>query len=256
MNSTLKNTLFRPALAVGALAALWACDDAGTGVEGLDDALVNEDVALIAAEAADEDLSAMTEMFDIGPLGMPGERKMELVRSRTVDHYDAAGELQEGYDALTTASIHSVLEVEGSAERMEMEMSLARTRDIWVTGLEGEETARTANGTGTEARSRARMSDENGDRSYTMSGTVLIEDVVHGVPREEFPWPLSGTITREVQVEKTGGPDGDRSFSKTVVITFNGESVVTMTVDGESFELDLEERSRDRVRRRRGRSGS
>ncbi len=97
------------------------------------------------------------------------------------------------------------------------------------------------------------MSDEHGDRTYTMSGSILIEDVVHGVPRAEFPWPLSGTITREVQIERTGGPDGDLSISRTVVVTFNGESVVSMTVDGESFELDLEERGRDRVRRRRGR---
>jgi hypothetical protein len=253
MSVTLRNRIVKSALGLGAMAALWACDDATTGLDGLEGDLVDQDVALLAADAASGDLSAVTGLFLGGPSAAPGDGRMELVRSRTVDHYDASGAIQDAYDPLTTASIHTVLEVEGATERMEMEMSLSRTRDIWVTGLEGEETSRTANGGGVEARSRARMSDEHGDRTYTMSGTVLIEDVVHGVPREEFPWPLSGTITREIQVEKTGGPDGDQSFSKTVVITFDGESVVTMTVDGEAFELDLEERGRDRVRRRRGR---
>jgi hypothetical protein len=131
-----------------------------------------------------------------------------------------------------------------------MVMSLARTRDLWLTGLEGEETTRTANGTGNVARSRVRVSDEFGERSYALSGELLVEDVVLGVPRSEFPWPLSGTITRFVQVERTGGPGGDRSFTREVVITFNGESVVAMTVDGEAYELDLRRRDRERVRRR------
>ena len=45
--------------------------------------------------------------------------------------------------------------------------------------------------------SRSHHSDENGDRSYDMTSTTVISDVVHAVPREENPYPLSGTITRE-----------------------------------------------------------
>ena len=250
MTTTQRTKRLRHALTLGAIAALWACDDPGTAPDALDDEILARDVALLAADAAAEDLAAMAEPFFGGAFGVPGDSKMELVRSRTVEHFDASGELQDGYDPLTTAAIHLVLEVAGSTERMDMEMSLARSRDLWVTGLEGEETVRTANGSGIESRSRARMSDEYGDRSYAMSGTTQIQDVVHGVPRDQFPWPLSGTITRVVEVEKTGGPGGDRSFTRTVVITFNGESVVTMTVDGEPFELDLGRTDRRRVRRR------
>jgi hypothetical protein len=245
-----RTTTLRRVLAVGALATLGACDDGATGPEFLDDDVLDQDVALLAADAAGEDLVAMTELFPAGGLGAPEAARLELVRSRTVEFYDGDGVLQGEYDASTTASVHTVIEVEGGIERMAMEMSLARTRDLWITGLEGQETTRVGNGTGTEARSRARMSDEHGDRTYTLSGTLLIEDVVHGVPREEFPWPLSGTITRTVQVERIGGPGGDRSIARTVVITFNGGSVVPMTVDGEPFELDLTRRDRRRVERR------
>ena len=60
------------------------------------------------------------------------------------------------------------------------------------------ETTRTVNGTGSSTVSRSHHSDENGDRSYDMTSTTVISDVVHAVPREENPYPLSGTITREM----------------------------------------------------------
>jgi hypothetical protein len=93
------------------------------------------------------------------------------------------------------------------------------------------------------------VSDENGDRQYEMSSTSLVEDVVHGVPRLENPWPLSGTITRTVHVEILSGDEAIVK-DKTVVIKFDGDQYVTMTVDGEDFELDLAERHahrRDRI---------
>ena len=122
-----------------------------------------------------------------------------------------------------------------------------------ITGLEGEETARTANGTGSSAVSRSRHSDQNGDRSYDMTGTTVISDVVHTVPRKENPYPLSGTITRDVIVLIVNGRNGDETRTRHVVITFNGTQFATMTVNGESFEVDLSTRhDRHPLRRRRG----
>jgi len=244
----MKSTL-RGALVVGALTALAACDDDGTGVVVVDDEVLDQDVALLAADAVAEDLAVMTDMLQWAAAGAPGAGMMDLYRSRTVDFYDADGVLQDRYDALTTASIHTVLEVEGDVERMNMDMSLSRTRDMWVTGLEGEETTRTWNGTGTESHSRTRLSDAYGTRTYDMEGTLLVEDVVRAVPVTENPWPLSGTITRTVDIAITGAPGGDRTISRTVVITFTGEQVVTLTVDGVPFECDLGAQDRDRVRR-------
>ena len=85
-----------------------------------------------------------------------------------------------------------------------------------------------------------------------MSSTSLIEDVVHPVPRTHDAWPLSGTITRDVTIVVVNGPDGDVTKSRTVVITFNGTNLATMTVDGESFEIDLSTRSGRHPFRRRG----
>lgn len=85
-----------------------------------------------------------------------------------------------------------------------------------------------------------------------MSSTSLLEDIVHPVPRTDDAWPLSGTITREVTIVIVNGPDGDVTKSRTVVITFNGTNLATMTVDGETFEIDLSTRSGRHPFRRRG----
>ena len=85
-----------------------------------------------------------------------------------------------------------------------------------------------------------------------MSSTSVIEDVVHPVPRTDDAWPLSGTITRNVTINIVDGPDGDVTKSRTVVITFNGTNLATMTVDGESFEVDLSTRSGRHPFRKRG----
>ncbi len=86
-----------------------------------------------------------------------------------------------------------------------------------------------------------------------MTSTSAIEDVVHPVPRTDDAWPLSGTITRNVTVNIVNGPNGDETKTRTVVITFNGTNLPTMTVDGESFEIDLSTRSGRHPFRRRGR---
>ena len=121
-----------------------------------------------------------------------------------------------------------------------------------VSGLEGQETSRTWNGTGSGEASRSQHTDEHGDRSYDMSSTSVIEDVVRALPREENPWPLSGTITRTISVVIVNGPDGDVTREITAVLTFNGMQFVIMTVNGEDFEVDLAARESDRgVRRKR-----
>ncbi|MDT8340344.1 MAG: hypothetical protein RQ751_02440 [Longimicrobiales bacterium] len=73
---------------------------------------------------------------------------MDFTRSRTVEFFDAQGVQQAAWDDFTTASVHTVLEVAGEMGRPGFEWSMDRTRDMWVTGLEGVETERTRSGTG------------------------------------------------------------------------------------------------------------
>jgi len=253
-------TITLRAAALAALAAVAACDDSGTAPAA--DENLDMDVALLAADAAREDLAVMNTVFPLGAAESPvtytvpvAYSVLDYTRSRTVTFFDVDGVEQPSYDALVTASIHTVLEVTGQVTGDGFDWSMNRTRDMWVTGLEGEETERTWNGSGTEDRSRARILEGDAVRTYDLTGTVAVEDVVRGVPRAEHPWPLSGTITRTLVIEVVNGPDGDRTVNRTVVITFNGTRYPDLTVNGESFVLDLGETGANQVRRKFGGNG-
>lgn len=226
--------------------ALAACSD-GTEPEVITDQL-DFDVAMVAADGLLDDLNTITQLF---PLGSGASLAPSFTHSRSVAFFDGAGNPQEAFDELTTASIQIVSEMSGEFSRETWSASISRSREITITGLEGEETSRTANGSGTEEVERSRHLDDGGTRSYEISGTSTIQDLVHGVPKADNPWPLSGTITRQMTVEVVNGPDGDRTVERTAIVTFNGTQFVTMTVNGESFEVDLATRSGNRPFQRR-----
>lgn len=211
--------------------ALAACNLDSAGPDALDDQ-INFDVATVAADGALEDLENIRDAEHRGP----------FEGSRTVTFYDAAGVEQADYDELTTARIVVVSEVSGEMSRDSWSASVARSREVAITGLEGEETTRTVNGTGASAVTRSRHSDEFGTRSYEMSGSSATVDLVLGVPREDNPYPLSGSISRDMTVVITNGPNGDETRRRTATIDFNGTRFATLTVDGETFEVDLDAR--------------
>ncbi len=252
----------RPSAPFAALAALFtlaACADSTTTPTV--DAPLNADVAEVVADAALEDLAVMNAVAPatglgaaFGPFGGRGlGDRAGLERNRTVTAFDAEGVQQEAYDALTTASLHIVTMVEGDISREHFSAAVSRLRDLWVTGLAGEEVERTWNGSGESEVHRTRTTDANGTRSYEMEASATIDDVVRAVDRDAQPWPLSGTITREVAVTIVNGPRGDETRQRTTVLTFNGTQYVTLLVDGEAFEVDLAARAADRASRRKNR---
>ena len=232
------------ALALGLL-TLAACSDT-VGPDAFEDSLTF-DVAMIAADAAIDQLGDMGFLFGGGAVPAPTEASTRTV-TRTATFYDAAGN-EHDRDPLTTASVHLVIESTHEFSRDSWSATGTRSRDLWITGLLGEETIRTVNGTGRGDVSRSKHTDADGTRTYDMLSTSVIEDVIHPVPRTDDAWPLSGTITRDVTIKVINGPDGDVTKSRTVVIIFNGTNLVTMTVygestvDGETFEIDLSTRS-------------
>ena len=227
-----------PQLVALPLIALVACSDT-TGPESQLESLVTLDMEVVSADAIIADVAEQGQVFP-PPDG-----------AGTVTYYDGLGNVQETFDELTTASIHIVREGSHEGGRENWSGAVTRSREITITGLEGDETTRTVNGTGSSTVSRSRHSDENGDRSYDVTGTTVISDVVHGVPREDNPYPLSGTITRDMTAVIVNGPNGDETRTRHVIITFNGTQFPTMMVNGELFEVDLSTREGRHPLRRR-----
>lgn len=250
--------------------ALGGCQDAAGPSQN--DALL-QNAAVVAADAALEDVTLTTTPFGFGRqgvsaqgMGMGDHRGPPgggmgiggaLSGTRDVTFSDADGNVQDAYDALTTASIHFALDVGGEVSRDTWSASVERTRDMTVSGLEGQEATRTFNGSGNETVSRSRTDDTGAATTFDMTGSFTIENLVVPVPGSDPRWPLSGTITRNMTVTVVNGPNGDQTKSLTAVITFDGTSTATATINGETMEIDLTTRAgRNPIRGGRfGRSG-
>lgn len=232
--------------------AVAACDQT-TEVESLDDAMAL-DAAMLAADATIEEIALFHEPLDFsgfipgvdqppparhpGPPGGPGAFEGEFAGVRSVTFYDADGIEQEAYDPMTTASVQIVHEVEGTIVRDRFTAEIFRARELTVTGLEGEETHRTWNGSGSSAMARSGVTEDGSERSHSAEGSFTLTDVVVPIPGTEPRWPVSGTVDRNMVMTRTG-PDGTMSREFEIVITFDGSSIATALVNGEVVEIDL-----------------
>ncbi len=244
-------------MAVAATLALGACAEKGTGPELLDPALTLN-AAIVAADATLEDITLARAPFafvhgglglgpggGLGPAGRPGGAMGiggALSGTRSVTFYDAAGNVQNAYDSLTTASIHVVVDIAGEVARGVWTGTVKRTRDMTVTGLAGAETTRTFNGIGTEDVQRSRTLYDGTESTYDMEGSFTQKDVVVPVPGSASKYPLSGTVTRKMKVKVVNGPNGDVDQDVTVVVTFDGDNTATAVVNGETYQIDLDAR--------------
>lgn len=239
-------------VAVLAATALTGCKDTAAPVAN-DSLLAN--AAAVAADATLEDVTLTTSPFGFGGrtgpglaggmgtrtgrLGGGGGIGGPLSGTRDVTFYDTDGNTQTAYDSLSTASIHFVLDVSGDATRGGWSASIERTRDMTVSGLEGVETTRTFNGSGTETVGRSRTGADGNESTFEMSGTFTYQDVVVPVSGSKSRWPRSGTITRNMTVTVVNGPRGDRTKTVSVVVTFDGTSIAKAVVNGETIAIDL-----------------
>jgi len=254
-------------LVVGSLVAVGAtaCDDAGTAPNAIDDQLVIAEAALVAADGLFQDLSLAQDPglssigfggMGSGPVlvgGMGGQCQHlgggatfqcpNLVRdgftfTRVLTFFDGEGNEQpEGFEAGTTDQIHMVVDAEGTRERAFWTATMARSRDMWLTELLTD--AHHLNGEGHSTIDRSGNPQDGGEMTFDMSVDVEWDDVVHLQPREDHPYPESGTVTRDIFVEVTRDGEVIGGRDVTTVVTFNGTQYVTMIVDGEEIEIDL-----------------
>jgi len=237
--------------------ALAACSN-GTGPDTTSSALT-QDVATVTADVAAQDVELMRGPGGLFGLRLPADpARFEctshewgpLTITRTCTFYDGGGVEQLTYDPQTTASVDLHAEVHGSVDRGHWSGSVDRVRDLTATGLEGDNTSITWNGTGSGQVTRVRELQDSTVKQFDLSQSFTVSDVTIPVPRTENGWPLSGTITTSVTAKITGGPNDGTDKHFDVTITFDGTSTATVTVNGETFQFDLNNRYRAERRRR------
>jgi hypothetical protein len=247
-----------------------ACGDT-SGPSGDPSDLLTADVALVAGDAAFEDVNVIyTQLGAFGvPTGevprtggwqgpcpydaesgrftCPAQVREHMTLARSYAFRDAAGQAQSAYDPMATASTNFLSTITGAVSRDRWSATIWRERDMTVSGLAGAETSHIINGVGTSTESRSRHRD-GGDRTYTMATTATITNVVVPFPRTRGAWPVSGTITRQVTLTRDGD-QGAETVTRSAALTFNGTRFATMIVGERTFTVDLS--TGQTVRRRR-----
>jgi hypothetical protein len=164
-----------------------------------------------------------------------------LTLNRDYAFLDANSTAQSAYSASTTASANFHVSVSGVHVALAGDDTVSRDRNLTVSGLAGAETSRTWNGTGTRNDGGYRQ-DGDVKRNYHVTDNVSVNNVVVDLPRSSNPWPMSGTITRNISGTASVAKSGvSKSFSvvRTATITFNGTQYATVTVGSSTYTLDL-----------------
>lgn len=180
--------------------------------------------------------SSTTGRFTCPPITSNG-----LTLNRDYAFYDANNVTMSAYDSLLTASANFHISVTGVHTADAGADTVNRDRTLTVTGLAGHETSRTWNGTGTRTDGGWRAFT-GVIRTYHTTDNVTISNVVVNLPRSSNPWPMSGTITRQISGTATvvkAGVTKTFSVTRTVTITFNGTVDATVTVGTSTYTLDL-----------------
>lgn len=223
-----------------------ACEDGTTNPSAFDDDGLRLDAALVAADGMFQDLAHMQSPSTWMGVGTAPEAAGIEVQgsksfSRTVTFFDAAGVEQANHDPETTASMHVVSDLTREVTHTFWSAEIERHRDMTVSGLEGAETERTWNGTSNGTVEKSRHPEGGTVRTYDMTSSAVISDVVRGIPRVDNPYPKSGTITRTIYAVRT--VDGVETIRDIVAtITFDGDNTALMTVGEDTWEINLDDR--------------
>ncbi|PYP66690.1 MAG: hypothetical protein DMD26_06975 [Gemmatimonadetes bacterium] len=180
--------------------------------------------------------SASTGRFSCPPMTDGG-----LTLNRDYGFFDANQAAQSAYSASTTASANFHVNVAGVHVATAGADTVNRDRSLTVSGLAGAETSRTWNGTGTRNDGGYRQ-ETDVKRNYHTTDAVTVSNVVVNLPRSSNPWPMSGSITRQISgTASVSKAEVSKSFavSRTVTITFNGTQYATVTVGSDTYTLDL-----------------
>lgn len=161
--------------------------------------------------------------------------------SRSVALYDANGVVMSYFDSTTASADVQSTEV-GVRVTANGADTVSRVRDLTATGLLGAHNpTRTWNGAG-GGSSGADWVDSVASRNADTQGAATFTNIVVQLPRSANPYPVSGTIARQItgtgQVTRNGQTKS-LTINRSVLITFNGTEFVPMTVGSNNYILDL-----------------
>jgi hypothetical protein len=188
--------------------------------------------------------------------------------TRTVTWLDAGGVAEAAYDSLLTATATFVLDV----NRSDSLGSRVEHRSMTATGLVGNETERTWNGSATVndagagrfrplgpgmgpggmggGHGRGGLGSGPGGGPFggtppaylALAETTTVTNVVLPQPAAQGSYPKSGTINTNSYIMVVSAAGDTTRESRLVTVTFDGSSTAQITVNGETRAVDLSRR--------------
>ena len=158
--------------------------------------------------------------------------------------YNALGLVQPTYDPITTVRMTATARGVGAIRTLTDTVTFGSAAALEVRGLSALQDTLIANGTRQDTLLASVYSPLHSVRvHHYMEGSETRTNVRHLKPVNLNPWPLSGTATWTLKVDRlrtSDRNDVERHFNCTVVVVFNGTRNVAVTVDGTyHYTLDL-----------------
>jgi hypothetical protein len=208
---------------------------AGTG-SGISLSLLPTSLSAGYAAATSCVFSSTTNRFTC-----PSVTNNGLTLTRSFEFFDASGNPMTTFNDTATASVDIQTTESGVRPLALGADTVSRARDLTASGLAGHNTTRIWNGTGNGTEG-AYWVDSVATRTAHVTWSTTFTNIVVQLPRLTNPWPISGTIMRQVNGTGTVTKPGwsrTLTVSRTVTITFNGTEFVPMTIGSTNYTLDL-----------------
>lgn len=176
-----------------------------------------------------------------GRVACPTETRNGLTIDRSVAFADAAGAVQAAFDSTTTNTVNSRVSVSGTVTRRDNATSTVQhASDRTVSGLAAGSAQRTINGT---SAGNETTTGTNADGAFTVTRVMgdTTKNVVIPVPTGDArPYPVTGSVTRSMQVTITRAGETTTS-TRREVITFDGSDTARLVItrDGETKTCTL-----------------
>jgi hypothetical protein len=144
---------------------------------------------------------------------------------------NAAGQSQTALDPNTTAAIRSVIDlrdsVRSSTDSLTGTVVLTLHSDMTMSGLLSD--TRIVNGTA-RTHSDINLTQPDAIRGTTDATSTTTNLTVPAQPDPAKPWPTAGTIATDATTTASALGIASAAVTTRTVITFNGSSIVTMTI--------------------------
>lgn len=159
--------------------------------------------------------------------------------------YNAVGAEQPDYNPLTTTRMDVTARGVGNVATATDTASFGSAALLQLRGLAAAQDTLVSDGARHDTLLTSFWAPVRQARVYTyVEGAEALANVRQLKPIDQNPWPLSGTATWTLGVDRLATSDRgsvQRHYACTVVVTFNGTRWVTATVDGVfHYTLDLQ----------------